>query len=217
MSPCSSPVESLAQWVKSPLGQSLRIAEINRIEGLHEQLACLPDLASSDYVPGAGHGAMVAGVRSEDLTSLTYADESFDVVLTSETLEHVPDLSAALCEIRRVLVPGGIHICTVPILPSVQRTFARTVIRSDGTLDHHFPVICHPGGDIGYPVFTEFGLDFPEIVLQAGFIVSIYFGPTTEDDLAQVFVCRKPTMEEIHRAADVMAEEGKTPDPRLPD
>jgi hypothetical protein len=80
----------------------------------------------------------------------------------------------------------------VPILPNVPHTFARTVVRSDGTLDRHFPMICHPGGDIGYPVFTEFGLDFPEIVRQAGFIVSIQFGPTTDDDLAQVFVCRKP-------------------------
>ena len=49
---------------------------------------------------------------------------SFDLVLTSETLEHVPDLAAASREIRRVLVPGGRHIFTIPLLPDVPRTFA---------------------------------------------------------------------------------------------
>ena len=63
-------------------------------------------------------GSIVDGFRSEDLTRLTYSDASFDLVLTSETLEHVPDLEAALREIRRVLVPGGRHIFTIPQLPS---------------------------------------------------------------------------------------------------
>jgi len=41
-------------------------------------------------------------------------------------------------------------------------------------------------------VFTEFGADFPAILQEAGFEVSVHFGPTSEDDLAQVYVCRKP-------------------------
>ena len=147
----------------------LKIAEINRIEGLHEELASLPGFQTSDYQPGARPGEIVAGIRSEDLTKLTYPDESFDLVLTSETLEHVPDLSAALREIARVLVPGGRHIFTVPLLPGVARTFARIVTRPDGTLDHCALRICHPGGDVGYPVFTEFGTDLPEI-LQHGWL-----------------------------------------------
>lgn len=186
-----SPARSLADWASSTVARSLRIAEINRIEGLHEQLVGLPNLRLSDYEPGAAPGELVRGVRSEDLTRLTYPDESFDLVLTSETLEHVPDLTAALEEIYRVLRPGGRHIFTIPLLPGVPQTFARTVVRHDGTHDQLAPQIRHPGGDVGYPVFTEFGADFPDILRAAGFEVTVHFGPTTEDDLAQVYVCRK--------------------------
>ena len=53
----------------------------------------------------------------------------------------------------------------------------------------------HPGGDWGYPVFTEFGADLPDLLRQAGFEVDVLFGPTRDDDLAQVYVCRKPCAE----------------------
>ncbi len=170
----------------------MRIAEINRIEGLHEQLVELPGLAYSDFQPGAEPGAVVDGAPSEDLTRLTYPDCGFDLVLTSETLEHVPDLGEGLSEIRRILVPGGRHIGTVPILPGVARTFTRALLRPGGDLEDLAQRICHPGGDVGYPVFTELGTDFPEIVEAAGFEVEVRFGPVTEDDLAQVHVWRKP-------------------------
>ncbi len=41
-------------------------------------------------------------------------DASIDVVLATETLEHVPDPSVFLAEARRVLRPGGRIILTVP-------------------------------------------------------------------------------------------------------
>ena len=181
----------VAEWVRSPVARTLRIAEVNLIGGLHDVIRGLPNLAFSDYVPRATPGELVGGVRCEDLTRLTCPDESFDLVLTSETLEHVPDLAAALSEVRRVLKPGGRHIFTVPLLPGVPLTYARTVARADGTLEHFSPEIRHPGGDVGYPVFTEFGADFPERLQSAGFEVEVRFGPVSETDLAQVFLCRK--------------------------
>ena len=111
----------LADWVKDPAIRQLRVAEINRIDGLHEQLLQLPHFFSSDFAHGSDPGATVQGVRSEDLTRLTYPDSTFDLVLTSETLKHVPDLEAALKEIHRVLVPGGRHLFTIPVLPGIPR------------------------------------------------------------------------------------------------
>lgn len=183
--------KSIREWVTQPEIRSLRVAEFNIIDGIHAYLSQLPELAYSEFHEGADPGNVFHGIRCEDLTRLTYGDESFDLVLSSETLEHVPDLSRALGEIRRVLRPGGRHIFTVPQLPVVLKTFARAVLRPDGTLEHRARPIRHPGGDVGYPVFTEFGADFSEILQRAGFEVEIRFGPISDDDIAQVYVTQR--------------------------
>ncbi|MGE3818827.1 MAG: class I SAM-dependent methyltransferase, partial [Isosphaeraceae bacterium] len=177
------PAASVWEWVRSAEARTLQVAEINRVDGLHDVLIALPLLTYSDFFPGAGPGEMIDGVRSEDLTQLTFADESFDLVVTSESLEHVPDLDAALSEIRRVLVPGGRHLFTVPLLPGVRSTFRRMSLAPDGTLTRHTVEIRHPGGDTGYPVFTEFGADLTKLLESAGFKVQVHHGPVTEDDL----------------------------------
>lgn len=188
-----APARSVRAWVRTADARTLCVAEINGIAGLHAELAALLHLAYSEFPDETAPGAIGADVRREDLTRLTYPDEAFDLVLTSETLEHVPDLPAALAEIRRILKPGGRHLFTVPLLPGVGATFARAVVRPDGSIEARAPRICHPGGDVGYPVFTEFGSDLPDILRRVGFDpVTIHFGPVRPGDLAQVVSCRKP-------------------------
>ena len=46
-------------------------------------------------------------VAQASATDLPFASASFDVVYSFKVLPHVPDLGAALTEIRRVLRPGG--------------------------------------------------------------------------------------------------------------
>lgn len=161
---------------------------------MHSFVRTLPFYAGSDFSGEADHPSVApGGARSEDLTRLTYRENSFDLILTSETLEHVPDLHAALREIHRVLAPGGRHVFTVPVLPGTKQTIARSTVRPDGSICDLLPRICHPGGDWGYPVSTELGTDLPEVLSQAGFQTEVHFGPVSEDDLAQVYVCRKPS------------------------
>jgi SAM-dependent methyltransferase len=54
------------------------------------------------------------GVLRGDATRLPFADDSFDVVITSEVLEHIQDDVAAIAEMVRVLKPGGHFAATVP-------------------------------------------------------------------------------------------------------
>ena len=49
-----------------------------------------------------------------DATSLCLADESVDVVVSFETLEHLREQERFLKECRRVLRPGGIFLCSTP-------------------------------------------------------------------------------------------------------
>ncbi len=42
-----------------------------------------------------------------DIQNIPYTDGTFDFVIANMMLYHVPDLSAALAEVRRVLKPGG--------------------------------------------------------------------------------------------------------------
>lgn len=55
------------------------------------------------------------------LGSIRYDDESFDVVVMSHSLEHVPDTPAELDRVHRVLRPGGLLVITVPNFACWQR------------------------------------------------------------------------------------------------
>jgi len=54
-----------------------------------------------------------------DITSIPEPDASFDAILCSEVLEHVPEPTHALDEFTRLLKPGGILILTAPFASNV--------------------------------------------------------------------------------------------------
>ncbi len=63
-----------------------------------------------DYVPtdlSPERYTIVPNVTKQDLTQLTFADESFDVVVVSHVLEHVPDDHKAMQEVHRILRQDG--------------------------------------------------------------------------------------------------------------
>lgn len=54
-----------------------------------------------------------------DITAIPCEAASFDVILCSEVLEHIPDPCAALDEFTRLLRPGGVLIITAPFASNV--------------------------------------------------------------------------------------------------
>ena len=54
------------------------------------------------------------GLSSANALELPFADNTFDKVICSEVLEHIPDYRGALREIERVLKPGGLFCASVP-------------------------------------------------------------------------------------------------------
>ena len=50
-----------------------------------------------------------------DVRELPYPDDTFDVVIAVEVLEHIPDPEVGLSEAMRVLKPGGYAITALPV------------------------------------------------------------------------------------------------------
>lgn len=119
------------------------------------------------YHSGAGTGAVVEGMLVADLEDLGFDDESFDIVITQDVLEHVFDPAAAFREIMRVLKPGGAHIFTVPYYP-LRDTVRRADPRS-GSVECLLPPIYHgdPYDPKGALVVTEWGKDITSIIHAA--------------------------------------------------
>jgi len=64
----------------------------------------------------AGELAVPASITASvgDATAMPFGDDSFDIVIAAEVMEHIPADQAAIREVARVLRPGGVAAVTVP-------------------------------------------------------------------------------------------------------
>jgi SAM-dependent methyltransferase len=196
---CSARLRALAEAISAVYGdrhQSLReniennafgakkVAEINACGELHNILKDIEGLQYSEY------GSRVPGVKSQDLQKLSYASGTFDLLLTSDTLEHIPDYNQALREIHRVLKPGGYHIFTVPLIFS--RKTKRRAVLENGELKLKAKASYHGAGEEDNLVCTEFGIDFLNDLREANLQTHIYFGnPLNKNEVNYVLVSKK--------------------------
>jgi SAM-dependent methyltransferase len=122
----------------------------------------------SHFFPDVPRGQVHKGFRCEDLMAQTFAAESFDLVVTSDVFEHLPDAAAAAREILRTLKPGGAHIFTVPWFRA-KKTVVRAVMQ-DGQLRHLEKPDYHgnPIDENGALVFTEWGRELPFLLEDWG-------------------------------------------------
>ena len=81
-----------------------------------------PNYIASQYYGESDKGKIINGYRNENLESQTFKDESFDLVITQDVMEHIFNPQSAFREIARTLKPGGAHIFTVPLINKERTT-----------------------------------------------------------------------------------------------
>lgn len=174
------------------LDPGLKVYEAQAKGAIHDALKSLPSYICSEYFTNVEPGFFSRnGVRCEDLQSLSFPDNTFDIIITQAVFEHVRDPDAAWREIYRVLKPGGHHIFTIPYNPD-SRTRQRIIL--DGDRDIFVESKVHHGDGIRDGlVYTDFGYDLPDILERFGLPTTIYGhveGPPHYIS-GQVFVSKK--------------------------
>ncbi len=88
-----------------------RVVALDRnAEEIREVATWFAAMAEAGEAPEGATATAMEG----DALALPFPDDSFDVVIISEVMEHIPDDRGVLAEMVRVLRPGGRLAVTVP-------------------------------------------------------------------------------------------------------
>lgn len=160
-----------------------------------------PGYSSSHYfeqVP-SGQADPRTGFRCESVEDLTFADNSFDLFVTQDVMEHIFSPNRAFGEISRVLKPGGAHIFTVPIVNKHKASEVWASRDENGEIVFHGPAEYHGNGmgERTSLVTMHWGYDIVWYISKASGMSSSIL---TIDDLSQgiqadlvdVVVSRRP-------------------------
>ncbi len=169
--------EMLAAEIRSRYGS--RLAELDVLElDPHSPLRSILS-AGRTYTRSFYEEGCLQNQRDEafceDITALSFGDNSFDLIVSSEVLEHVPCMEKAFGETARVLRPGGAHLFTVP--PRVKTKKRAEIV--EGQIRHIEPPEYHldPLSPEGILAFWDVGPDLSDVIPCAGLKVRIVRGP----------------------------------------
>ncbi len=122
-------------------------------------------------------GEYVNNVQHQDLMNLSFPDQSFDLIISADVFEHIPDPYQAHREVFRVLKPGDAISSPFPsIRPSTSTTSAplsRKTARSTSSsprIYHHDPLRV----DEGCLVFSMFSIEMLVRLRRIGFRSHLY-------------------------------------------
>ncbi|UAX95114.1 methyltransferase domain-containing protein [Ensifer adhaerens] len=194
--------EALPNW------RDLKIHECSPIDrGISVKLKReAKDLIQTQFYPDLPRGSTTRKFRNEDLQKLTFPANTFDLFISLDVMEHIPDPKAAIYEIWRHLKPGGYMLCTWPVRKyQVEAIDHRVAFNEDGTIKEYLkPEEWHgnPVDAKGALVTVDYGYDIHQaIALWAHFDVRVYrfndhkhgiLGEYTEVFLAQRRVFSNP-------------------------
>jgi len=126
---------------------------------------------ASQYDPSIPFGEIYQdlGYRSEDLENQTFDDNSFDLVITQDVMEHLFHPEQAFAEIARTLKPGGAHIFTVPLVNKLNPSEKWAELFDDGEVNYLREAEYHgnPIDRNGSLVTMHWGYDICEMIYNS--------------------------------------------------
>ncbi len=132
----------------------------------------------TQYFEDIPAGRMHQGFRCENLEHLSFPDNSIDLHVSQDVMEHVFAPEAAFAEIGRTLRPGGAHIFTVPLVNKLGQSRRCAVKNDQGDIVHLVPPSYHgnPVSEQGSLVTMEWGYDIVEHIFAAsGLFTTIFY------------------------------------------
>lgn len=103
---CGSGRHAFAAW-RSQASVVALDTSLEDLTGVAGMLGAMCEVGELAEVPSGG-------VLAGDAYALPFADDSFDVVIASEVLEHLEEDTLAMRELHRVLRPDGVVAVSVP-------------------------------------------------------------------------------------------------------
>jgi SAM-dependent methyltransferase len=149
------------------------ILETDEVSAISKTLRINQSYVVSTYAPNLPNGDLGNGLYNVDLQNIPFPSERFEIILTSDVMEHVRDFEGAHAEIFRCLKPGGAHIFTVPFDENalVTKTLVDTTSPTDVYLErpqiHGDP---RSGGAVAYRIC---GLSMMDLLRSIGFEVDM--------------------------------------------
>jgi SAM-dependent methyltransferase len=118
---------------------------------------------------GLGEIDPITRFRCENLENLTFENETFDLFITQDVMEHILSPAEAFREIFRVLRPGGSYIFSVPLVNKDKKSFCRASKNNEEIIVLHDEPTYHgnPIDGKGSLVTMDWGYDITQFILDS--------------------------------------------------
>ena len=163
--------ENIADLAENIAG--IDILETDEVSAISKTLRVNQSYVVSTYAPNLPDGDLGNGLYNVDLQNIPFPAECFEIILTSDVMEHVRDFDRAHAEIFRCLKPGGAHIFTVPFDENALET--KTLIDTSSPRDIYLERP-HMHGDPrsgGIAAYRICGLSMLDVLRSIGFEVDM--------------------------------------------
>ena len=142
----------------------LNVLEFAAVPGAYMHDRKTKSYIISHYYPTEKFGKLDTSFYNEDIQQTTFQDNTFDLVIHEDVLEHINAPFQAVLDSFRILADNGILVFTCPISYDGTPTKQLVSVDNSGSLILHQPATYHgnPISENGSLVFWEFGYDFEQ-------------------------------------------------------